>query len=505
MNELFLKLYNNYKEQREIVESLIKDHKIRLRKPNFPEHLSEYVVKNIIKGSFKGKTGDLCLKRGGKVLKIEIKCFSSTGPSSFGPKEGWDIIVFVDAVKHPTITVYISETSNTDVCWKNLKVSKGQTFEDQCLENRRPRLPFSEIRKSIKFREEKYNIIDILKKKEVIYKMSEEKKSIPKIRIADFFAGVGGIRKAFEDVKTPYGDVFETVFSNEIDSNAIKTYESNWSGKVCSTSISDLKVEDIPDFDLFLGGFPCQPFSIAGKLKGFEDARGNVFFDIIRILRAKKPLGFMLENVKNLKTHDSCKTYQRIKKELCSLGYTFQSKVLNTKDYGNIPQNRERIFFVGFLDRAVTESFRFPEKIPLTKTIMDVLDYDVPDKYYYTESSSIYPMLVESVVNKDTVYQYRRKYVRENKNGVCPTLTCNMGSGGHNVPIIVDGVGIRKLTPKECFKFQGFENIKLPNLADSHLYKQAGNSVSIPVVRRIAENMEQAIFKDCFSKIVVEE
>lgn len=163
-------------------------------------------------------------------------------------------------------------------------------------------------------------------------------------------------------------------------------------------------------------------------------------------------------------------------------------------EYGNLPQNRERIYIVGFLDEIAHNNFSFPKKIALTKTIHDCLEEnEVNDKYYYN-GKSLYNALKKEMTNKETVYQWRRKYVRENKNNVCPTLTANMGTGGHNVPLVLNGKGIRKLTPRECANFQGFPpNFKLPNIADSHLYKQFGNSVSIPVIQRIAEIMRKVL------------
>lgn len=311
------------------------------------------------------------------------------------------------------------------------------------------------------------------------------------IKIADFFCGVGGIRLGFQNAS----EQFECVFSNDIDKNAIITYETNFPDhKVTSTSISDLDPENIPDFDIFIGGFPCQPFSIAGKRQGFSDSRGNVFFDIIRILEIKKPRAFFLENVKNLKTHDKGNTYKIIKSRLNQAGYFFKSKIMNTKEYANIPQNRERIFMVGFRDYNCAKNFKFPLRLVLSKKIHNFMETEVHKKYYYTEKSAIYKKLAETVVeNVETgqVYQYRRHYVRENKSNVCPTLTANMGSGGHNVPIIRDDIGIRKLTPRECFSLQGFPGVfSLPEkVADSQLYKQAGNSVTVKVITRIAREM----------------
>lgn len=317
------------------------------------------------------------------------------------------------------------------------------------------------------------------------------------MKFIDLFAGIGGIKIGFEKAG------FRCVFSNDFDANAKITFDLNFSEifetkkQMVLGDIQKIPASEIPDFDILCGGFPCQPFSIAGYKQGFNDEkdRGNLFFDIVRILKAKKPKAFLLENVKNLKTHDKGNTLRVILEKLeKELGYFVKIKVLNTMEYGDLPQNRERIYIVGFLDRKVYDKFSFPEKIKLTKTIHDCLEEkEVDDKYYYNDKP-LYEVLKDEVKKRDTVYQWRRKYVRENKNKVCPTLTANMGMGGHNVPLVLNGKGIRKLTPRECANFQGFpKNYKLPNIADSHLYKQFGNSVSIPVVQRIAENMRKAL------------
>lgn len=317
------------------------------------------------------------------------------------------------------------------------------------------------------------------------------------MKFIDLFAGIGGIKIGFENAG------FECVFSNDFDENAKITFDLNFS-KTFETEkqmvLDDIqKIPDsrIPDLDILCGGFPCQPFSIAGYKQGFKDenGRGNLFFDIVRILRAKRPKAFLLENVKNLKTHNKGNTMKVILGELeKKLGYFVKVKVLNTMEYGNLPQNRERIYIVGFSDKKNHDKFSFPEKVKLSKTIHDCLEEsEVDDKYYYNHKP-LYEELRKEVIKRDTVYQWRRKYVRENKNNVCPTLTANMGMGGHNVPLVLNGKGIRKLTPRECANFQGFpKTYKLPNIADSHLYKQFGNSVSIPVIQRIAENMKKAL------------
>jgi DNA (cytosine-5)-methyltransferase 1 len=162
-------------------------------------------------------------------------------------------------------------------------------------------------------------------------------------------------------------------------------------------------------------------------------------------------------------------------------------------EYGNIPQNRERIYIVGFKNKTYSERFEFPSPVPLTTRIVDILEKKIPEKYYYN-GKPLYEKLKSSIKETGRVYQWRRQYVRENKKGVCPTLTANMGMGGHNVPIIKDSKGIRKLTPLECFRIQGFpETYTLPKIADSSLYKQAGNSVSVPVIEAIARQMMRAM------------
>ncbi|MBU1129941.1 DNA cytosine methyltransferase, partial [Patescibacteria group bacterium] len=296
----------------------------------------------------------------------------------------------------------------------------------------------------------------------------------------DLFAGIGGIRKGFEGIGG------KCVFSSEWDKYAQTTYQANY-GEIPHGDITKIKVKEIPDFNVLLAGFPCQPFSVAGYRQGFNDenGRGNLFFDITRILKDKKPKAFLLENVKNLKTHDKGNTIKVIYHELKRLGYKVTNQVLNAMKYGNLPQNRERIYIVGFLNQEAFNNFAFPEKISLTKTIHDCLENEEVDNKYYYNDKPLYKKLKNDITKKDTVYQWRRKYVRENKNGVCPTLTANMGMGGHNVPLVLNGKGIRKLTPRECANFQGFpKNYKLPKIADSHLYKQFGNSVSIPVIER---------------------
>ena len=218
----------------------------------------------------------------------------------------------------------------------------------------------------------------------------------------------------------------------------------------------------------------------------------------MRIIKEKRPQIVFLENVKNLVGHDKGNTFKVILEALQAHGYNVKYKVLNACEYGNVPQNRERIYVVGFLDEEAYKKFDFPDPILLTKTIKDMIDFEnkKDDKLYYTEDNcKFYDKLKESINSEDTIYQWRRIYVRENKSNVCPTLTANMGTGGHNVPLIYTKHGIRKLTPRECFNIQGYpsEYIVPEDVSNTQLYKQAGNSVVVPVVQRIAENIAMAL------------
>jgi DNA (cytosine-5)-methyltransferase 1 len=309
----------------------------------------------------------------------------------------------------------------------------------------------------------------------------------------DLFAGVGGIRLGFEKAG------FKTVFANDLEPRCKDTYDLNFKdSKLIIEDIRNVGIDDLPKFDFLLGGFPCQAFSIAGYRQGFKDekGRGNLFFDIARILDARRPEGFLLENVKNLKSHDSGKTFKVIQETLEDLGYHVKTKVLNSMEYGNIPQNRERVYIVGFKNKNYSDKFEFPTPVKLSVKIIDLLEKTVPEKYYYNKKP-LFEKLKGSVKEEGKVYQWRRQYVRENKSGVCPTLTANMGTGGHNVPIIKDKKGIRKLTPLECARIQGFpSNYRLPKLADSALYKQFGNSVSVPVIEAVGKQMMRAMLSN---------
>jgi DNA (cytosine-5)-methyltransferase 1 len=307
-------------------------------------------------------------------------------------------------------------------------------------------------------------------------------------KFIDLFAGIGGMRIGFERAGG------ECVLTCEIDDAATETYQLNFQPNhkhVYFGDICDLESKDIPKHDVLIAGFPCQPYSIAGLRKGLEDERGKVFKEILEILADKKPKAFLLENVKGIMAHDKGETFRYMVSLLEGLGYTLRSQVLNSMIHANVPQNRERVFIVGFRTKKAADAFVFPEEIKLTKTIHDCLETrEVDTKYFYDERYECFGEIRENVTSPDTVYQWRRKYVRDNKSNVCPTLTANMGSGGHNVPLILVEGGIRKLTPRECANFQGFpRGFKLPKQVDSKLYHQFGNSVTVPLIERIGKQI----------------
>jgi DNA (cytosine-5)-methyltransferase 1 len=310
-------------------------------------------------------------------------------------------------------------------------------------------------------------------------------------KFIDLFAWVWWFHKALSELW------WECVFSSEIDINAKKTYEANYikhNPKLFKSwnFVWDITLQDekiIPDHDILCAGFPCQSFSIAWYQKGFEDQRWTLFFDIIRILKEKKTSIIFLENVKNLVSHSEWKTFNIMLKMLKDEWYYIHHKIMNSMEYWNVPQNRERIYIVWFRDKKKYDRFIFPEKIDLKVNFREILEDKVDEKYYYNWKP-LYDKIKNDINSLDRIYQWRRQYVRENKSWVCPTLTANMWTWWHNVPIILDKKWIRKITPKEAFLIQGYpSDFILPKIADSQLYKQAWNSVSVPVIKRVAEKI----------------
>ncbi len=308
-------------------------------------------------------------------------------------------------------------------------------------------------------------------------------KQLQTFTVASLFAGVGGIDLAFQNAG------FKIEWANEIDNKACQTYSKNFKHQIICDDIKNLKTENLSKVDILTGGFPCQAFSIAGHQKGFLDERGSLIFELLRIVKELELRVLFLENVKNLKSHQQGKTLKHIINAIEKLGYKIKYQVMNSCEYSNIPQNRERVYIVCFRNDSDYKNFEFPKKVNKRLSIQDILEKNVNESFYYNKTK-YYELLKQEMKNKNTCYQWRRQYVRENKNNLCPTLTANMGMGGHNVPLILDN-DIRKLTPRECARLQGFpDSFDLPNnLPNSALYKQIGNSVSVPVVEKIAKNI----------------
>jgi len=354
------------------------------------------------------------------------------------------------------------------------------------------------LNKNIEYKRNEENVLGVAESalQRLMFQLENvpfEAKEDYKFTFIDLFAGIGGFRLALQNLGG------KCVFTSEWNKDAQKTYQANF-GEVPFGDITKDEIKKyIPSkFDILCAGFPCQAFSIAGYRKGFSDTRGTLFFDIEQIIKKHEPKVVFLENVKNLQAHDKGKTFRVMLDVLENkLKYKVFYKVLNSMTHANIPQNRERIFIVAFDPKKVKEfnKFEFPKEIPLTRTIHDVLHQEKQsDIYYYKENHQYFPELLRTMTSKDTVYQWRRVYVRENKSNVCPTLTANMGAGGHNVPLISDNYGIRKLTPRECFSLQGYpENFVLPNSANSKLYMQAGNSVTTTLIERIGKEIMKVL------------
>lgn len=296
----------------------------------------------------------------------------------------------------------------------------------------------------------------------------------------DLFAGIGGIRLGFEHVGG------HCVFSSEFDEDACTTYMANF-GEYPSGDITKIDAKDIPDFDILLGGFPCQAFSIIGKKEGFaNETCGTLFFDIERILKEKRPPAFMLENVRNLTAHDGGNTFKTIKEHLEALGYHVYAKVLNALDFG-VPQKRERIIIVGFLDDV---EFSFPKPIPVEErqTLADILETDVDRKYYVRDAIRL--SRLERLKDKN----YPKPYIsHENMAGSItphPYSSALRAGASANYILVNDE---RRPTEREMLRIQGFPDTYKIVLPYGKVKKQCGNSVAVPVIKAVAEKMMIAL------------
>jgi len=317
-------------------------------------------------------------------------------------------------------------------------------------------------------------------------------------KVGSLFAGVGGICQGFMDASC------SVVWANENDEYSCKTYKLNHKNTtLIERDVKKLLSDDLDKIDILTAGFPCQPFSVAGHGKGFDDPRGELFYEAARLLKELQPAAYFLENVKTIVNHDGGKSFGIVMDEIRKAGYSFIPFILNASDYSEIPQGRERIYMVGFrnepqffypkptkinsglyskddeMKTPLSASFTIPSKVEKLKSVKEFLDHSTvqPGDYYNNPENRIYREVRNEATSEDTVYHYRRWYVRENKKNLCPTLCSNMGVGGHNIPIILDGAVPRRLTPKECFNLQGLpRDFKLPvDVSDTQMSKQLNN------------------------------
>ncbi len=324
----------------------------------------------------------------------------------------------------------------------------------------------------------------------------------------DLFAGIGGIRKGFDRA---FGENINTVFVSEWDEYAQKTYKLNYhDGFDIAGDITKIDEKEIPDFDICLAGFPCQAFSLAGKRMGFDDdykgmCRGTLFQDVVRICEYHKPKVIFCENVKGLTIHDGGRTFKVIKKAFEQIGYTVYDKVLNSKDFG-VPQNRERIYIVAFRNNIDSSEFHFPEPTNSNTCIRDIIEeHEVSVKYYL---STVY---IETLKRHKARHEARGNgfgYEIRALDGKAGAIVC--GGMGRERNLIVDKrltnftpithikgevnrEGIRKMTPREWARLQGFPDDFKLELADTHLYKQLGNSVTVNVIEAIARGIRKVL------------
>ena len=302
------------------------------------------------------------------------------------------------------------------------------------------------------------------------------------IKIIDLFAGIGGIRLGF---KNATNRKIECVFSSEWNKYSVQTYQANYGFEIVHGDITQVHEKDVPEHDILLAGFPCQPFSQAGLKKGFEDTRGTLFFDIARILKEKKPKAFLLENVKQLRGHDKGKTLEVILNTLHDIGYkNTHYTLLKARDFG-LPQNRERLYIVGFLDESI--AFTFPAPTHKKTKVGEILEEYVDDKYTISDKLwAGHKRRKEN--NKKNGKGFGYRLFNENSE-YTSTISARYYKDGSEILIEQKGKNPRKLTPKEAAKLQGFPvDFKIP-VSDTQAYQQFGNSVPVAVIEAIAKEM----------------
>ena len=311
------------------------------------------------------------------------------------------------------------------------------------------------------------------------------------LKVASLFSGIGGIDLAFQQAG------FDIVWSNEKDVAACRKYRYNFpSTNLVEGDIRNIDANTIPSFDVLVAGFPCQSFSTAGFQKGFKDPRGNLFFEIIRVVKSHQPKIIFLENVENIIEHDGQRTFLRIFNELAECGYDVKYKTLQPYEYAGVPQRRKRIFIVAFKSLDLCDKFSFPQECADKKSIYDIIDFTERQHhiYYYDNTYNNYANLA-SVVKRGRIYSIRNDGSVYCSGEICPTLIAGMGKFSERIPVVLDDYGIRKLTVRECLRFQGFPetyNISR-DVSIEDAYKQIGNAVCVPVVQMIATEIMKTL------------
>ena len=312
------------------------------------------------------------------------------------------------------------------------------------------------------------------------------------LTVGSLFSGIGGIDIAFQQAR------FKVKWAIEKDAACCRTYRHNFKDvTLIEQDIRHVNPCDLERVDVITAGFPCQPFSVAGKQRGFDDERGHLFYEVGKFISSYKPRFVFLENVPNLMEHNEGKTFLVVHDVLADLNYSIRYRVLRASEYGGVPQIRDRIYIVAFRDQDDCDRFEFPDKMDLQLSIEDVLVRSQPkhEIYYYVQEDDFYKKASRIVTRHDSIYRVYHDSIKVTQNKMCPTLTASMGISRNQVPLVVDDFGIRKLTLRECLTFQGFsEKYYFPNnITIDAAYKQIGNSVCVPVVERIA-NLIKGIF-----------
>lgn len=303
------------------------------------------------------------------------------------------------------------------------------------------------------------------------------------MRVVSFFSGIGGLDKGFEDAG------YSVIWANDFDKYAVQTYKANYDNEIVLGDINEIPLDSIPDADVLIGGFPCQPFSMMGGQKGFDDARGTLFFRIAEIIKDKidkgqKPKAVILENVKGLKTHNQGRTFKIIKKILEEdLGYKVYDDILNSAEHG-VPQTRNRTYIVCFANENV--DFSFPQKEELDITLQDVLEQDVDQKYFL--SDKILPTILS---NGTGGYKAKSEIDLKVARPLCASMAKMHRACQDNY--VTQKGKVRRLTPRECARLQGFDDSFVIPVSDSQAYKQFGNAVTVSVSRAVAEAVRDSL------------